>query len=341
MLAGYVGYAQDPDVGGTAINGTVPPTGSPFANHETVSFQIQAGANSGGNLAWPAPGGTPFSVNIVTVRIDNPVVTFTGTNYFDVVITPGNTTVNSKTYTITLTQNEAIPEGEYTVFTFTGKAEGTDGQLVRYQANGSPGGYNTTNVGQDNPSSQGVIQGALPVTLTSFTAKAEGQTSQLNWATTEESNSDRFEVERSSNAKDWSMLGSLKSNGESKVLQSYSYTDAHPLSGTNYYRLKMVDRDNTYAYSRIQSLNFGEKGNGLISLYPNPVQDQIRIKADDISSIERVEILAANGQLLYRQNRESSVIDDRINVKDLRSGIYVVRLTSKDGSVTALKIIKQ
>jgi hypothetical protein len=113
----------------------------------------------------------------------------------------------------------------------------------------------------------------LPVTLTRFTAVAESSTVLLSWSTTEEANSDRFDIERSANGKQWSRIASVASQGDSKVLVNYSHVDASPLAGQNFYRLKMVDRgadgqDGMFAYSQIRNVSF--KGEGGVAPYPNP-----------------------------------------------------------------------
>lgn len=256
---------------------------------------------------------------------------------------PDNWTLMTNTGSaLRMTNSQAIDPGTCSTYNINiqGTTEGGPSTITGTIA--FNGAQTTGNIlSNDNNTTSITVTKPLPVTLVAFNAVKETNTVQLSWRTTAETNSDYFEVQRSANAKNWLPIGTKSANGESSVLRQYGFTDEKPLEGLNYYRLKMVDKDLTYAYSSIQSLNFGEENNGLVSLYPNPAQDQIRIKADDIASIERIEIITANGQLLYRQNRDSSAIDDRINVKDLRSGIYVVRLTRTDGSVTALKIIKQ
>lgn len=106
-------YAQDPDVGGSSVIGTINPTDTPFHGGETVAFDIQAGSSSG-DLTFPAPGNSPFFVTVSTRRIVNPVVTFTSPNYFTVTITQISSTPNAQRYSIIFTQNQTIPEGEYT-----------------------------------------------------------------------------------------------------------------------------------------------------------------------------------------------------------------------------------
>jgi len=332
-LAAFTAFAQDPDVGGTTINGTFPPVNSPFAPGETVTFDIQAGSSSG-NLGFPAPGGAPFVVTVGTTRIVNPVVTFTNPNYFSYVITQLSSTTNAQLYEIKITQIAPIPEEGYTTFTITGQAEGTTGQRVGYQANADPGGYNSTNVGQDNPSSYGVMRAPLPVKLVSFTAAKEGATAQLKWVTSQEENADHFNIERSANAKDWNTIGEVAAAGESKTTLSYHFEDAATIAGTNYYRLKMIDKDETFAYSSIKNVVF--EGGAAPAVYPNPVSDVVFLKDIDAKNVKEVSIINASGITAYKA---ASISAAGINVASLTSGIYVVKVTKKDGSLSTHKIV--
>jgi hypothetical protein len=100
---------------------------------------------------------------------------------------------------------------------------------------------------------------AFPVALVSFEAVRKESAGWLTWSTTEEVNSDRFEIRRSSDAKHWNLIGELPSATQSNVLKKYGFTENAPLSGPSYYRLRMVDRaldgkDAAFAYSGIQKL---------------------------------------------------------------------------------------
>src|SRR5690606_35391380 len=92
----------------------------------------------------------------------------------------------------------------------------------------------------------------------------------LSWTSAEEVNSDRFEIERSSNAQDWRIIGTVAAVGDTKTGDDYHFNDSSPLSGKNYYRLKMIDKDATFTYSRIESVVMEITGIAL-KLYPNPV----------------------------------------------------------------------
>jgi len=175
----------------------------------------------------------------------------------------------------------------------------------------------------------------LPVTLTSFTLAQEGQTTLLNWATTSETNSDRFEIERSQNGRQWGQIGTKKSNGDSKSVKTYSFVDSEPLNGENLYRLKMVDRDGTFAYSRIESITFG----GLsASFYPNPVAEKLIIRTSDFSLIKSIAIYDANGRTVYQS---TAVSGKEINVQSLPSGLYLIKMVNTNGTVITSKIVKK
>lgn len=111
---------------------------------------------------------------------------------------------------------------------------------------------------------------ALPVTLVSFQAQRKESKVHVSWQTSSEVNASHFEIERSGNGKTWQTMGNVQTNGDGKGI--YEHIDASPLSNINYYRLKMVDRDGSYSYSRIVSASMMNIIQVLkVSVYPNPV----------------------------------------------------------------------
>ena len=174
----------------------------------------------------------------------------------------------------------------------------------------------------------------LPVTLSDFQITRSEQSILLKWQTTAETNSDRFEVQHSKNAKDWKELGVVKSTGESAVKQSYDFTDGNPLNGQNYYRLKMVDRDETYAFSSIRSI--GIKNDNQVYVYPNPVTDEFSVKTSEFSPVKSMSLLASDGR-----SYTLPLTQEKISIKSFQSGIYILQLTNEDGTVTNKKILKK
>jgi hypothetical protein len=91
----------------------------------------------------------------------------------------------------------------------------------------------------------------VPVQLIYFRGKSEADRVRLNWATATEINSSHFNVERSTDLKDFTTIGKITSAGDSRQRIEYNFLDEAPLPGVNYYRLKQVDKDGTSELSKI------------------------------------------------------------------------------------------
>jgi len=177
----------------------------------------------------------------------------------------------------------------------------------------------------------------LPVTLVSFTVKKEGQVALLNWATTEETNSDYFEIQHSVSGKEWENVGQVNSSGESKVLKKYSFNHANPVHGQNLYRLKMIDKDQTFAYSRIQSVSFEGIAAADLSVYPNPSTDKLFVR--DNGTVKEVVINNLNGNAVYHAPASFSAGNGQIDLTGLPQGMYIVKVTRKNGLVSTSKVV--
>jgi hypothetical protein len=184
------------------------------------------------------------------------------------------------------------------------------------------------------------LNSPLPVTLTSFTVKkGEGQTALLAWSTTQETNSDRFEIENSSNGKSWQKIGVVRAGGESNLRLSYFYSTEAVLGGVNLYRLKMIDRDESFAYSRIQSLEFTRANQATI--YPNPGVDLVTLDVERIELVRQIQFVDIQGKVIFDKSRTSSInISNKIDISNFPAGLYSVRVTSLTGDVSYFKIIK-
>lgn len=178
----------------------------------------------------------------------------------------------------------------------------------------------------------------LPVTLLSFKAIAEGQTALLTWVTTAEVNSDRFEVEQSLNGKTWNKVGTVPAKGNSAASVAYTFTDANPDNGQNLYRLRVIDRDGKFGLSTIVGLNFQVDA---VKLFPSPVSDKLTMRAQDWDKVSDVEMYDSNGKVVYESHRGSSskLLSSEINVKPFAAGVYMVRISRKNGVVTIHKIV--
>ncbi len=160
----------------------------------------------------------------------------------------------------------------------------------------------------------------LPVTLSAFSAKKEGAVAQLAWATTSESNSAYFEVQHSQDGKTWTALTQVEAKGESKELETYTYTHTNPFA-VNLYRLKMVDLDETFAYSAIKSLTFD--GQEQMNVYPNPTVDRIKVSSNQL--ITNVKVYAQTGALVLNTTPDSA---NEVDLTKLSQGTYYVKINN-------------
>jgi hypothetical protein len=181
-----------------------------------------------------------------------------------------------------------------------------------------------------------LAESALPVTLLEFIAVKQEKTALLKWSTTSETNSERFDIERSTDGKQWTKIGTEQAMGESDSLKSYSFIDSKPMGGENLYRLKMVDADSTFAYSRIQSVIFDQNGN--VAIYPNPITvgETLNLLIDDPAKITTIRVFDNAGKLVMQKTATKE-----INTSKLATGLYMVQITYTDGSITTHRIVKQ
>jgi hypothetical protein len=171
------------------------------------------------------------------------------------------------------------------------------------------------------------LDAALPVTLTNFKAQKLENEVQLIWTTTEETNSSHFEIQRSADGHSWVTIEHVKAANEGSVTAQYVASDKWPLAGQNLYRLKMVDTDGSFAYSKIQTLIFD--GAQFASFYPNPVVDRIHIGEVVLKNAISVKLLNQNGQAIFETSNPTA----SIRTGHLKAGIYVLQVISKDGSI--------
>lgn len=176
---------------------------------------------------------------------------------------------------------------------------------------------------------------SLPVTLTEFIVKNENNSAILNWSTVSEINFEGFEIQKSKDGKNWEKIGYIKSQLSNTAISQYSFTDLTPYNGENLYRLKMIDIDKTYEYSKINSIVFELPEN--INIWPNPTSDFVYIKSKTNELLSHLEIVDMSGRIIL----EANLLDkERINLKNLKSGTYIINIYQPNKPRHSYKIIK-
>lgn len=169
----------------------------------------------------------------------------------------------------------------------------------------------------------------LPVTLLYFNAqKKEESKSLLTWETSSEMNSAWFDVERSSDAMNFSPIGRVKAAGNSSTPVKYSFIDPAPLKGANFYRLKQVDLDAKYQYSPARSLVFGDRIKAELQCYPNPTTGKFKLVVPVNTATERcvVNIFNINGIVVKQIRLEMGYYNPvEVDLSAQAKGIYIVQ----------------
>ncbi len=181
-----------------------------------------------------------------------------------------------------------------------------------------------------------VVAEVLPLKLLSFTARKQDKTNLLNWATAQEINVDRFEIERSTIGRDFSKIGVVSSESAVGSTHKYSFTDYSPLTTAHslYYRLKMVDKDGQSTYSPIRQININHSTLN-IAIFPNPAKDNLQMQIEsDKKSLLQLHVLSGDGKVLSSKSivaNEGSSLQS-IHISSLSKGSYFLKVIAANGN---------
>lgn len=182
---------------------------------------------------------------------------------------------------------------------------------------------------------------ALPVELLVFTAQKQGSQVLLNWSTSQEINSDKFEVEFSKDGTFFQSFVSVPAKGNSSTKTDYSTLHCCPVVGANYYRLKMIDRDGHFKYSEIRKVEF-EVINEM-KLFPNPLSENVDLKIQFNKAFTKdavIQVYNSGGIQVYTSDMPKGETNAQINIPTLPAGSYYV-IVSVGSESYKEKFIKQ
>lgn len=190
----------------------------------------------------------------------------------------------------------------------------------------------------------GITLIVLPIELTHFIAWNENDVNQLAWITSSEYNSDHFDVEKSANGIDFEKIGEVTAVGFSNDESNYTFTDLKP-NAINYYRLRLVDIDNSFTYSNVVLIELGTDGAVSTLISPNPTADNINIQlesANDDNVI--VQLTDAIGRVIETQNWKITSGNNftSFDLSNFPSAIYFVYIHRENStSRQCFKVVKQ
>ncbi|WP_159468814.1 PQQ-dependent sugar dehydrogenase [Dyadobacter sp. 3J3] len=171
-------------------------------------------------------------------------------------------------------------------------------------------------------------QNPLPVELISFTGTSGNEGVKLNWKTAMEKDFRLFDVEFSTNAKSFSQVGSVYPKG-SLTGGDYQFFHSVNSAQTLYYRLKMVDKDDSFKYSTIISINSGNENISSNFVRPSLIDSKMMHLMIE-EPFNSFELVSANGNVLMKRDITNQSGDLNIPVESVASGMYIVRLQGNE-----------
>ncbi|XZF16087.1 GEVED domain-containing protein [Chitinophagaceae bacterium MMS25-I14] len=210
----------------------------------------------------------------------------------------------------------------------------TDNSAVQtpggYAKDGEVEDYLITNIGTP-----------LEVTMMSFSAEAKNNATELSWVTSSEKNSSYFDVERSTDGRTFSKIGSVDAQGTTELTHEYNYEDNSPASGINYYRLKSVDMDGSFRYTDVRTVRFGGLTSGNARIVPNPSSGNANVVLPaPLSGNAAIMVYNSVGTVIYKASASGQQVIN-LDLSSFASGLYHVLVMDGENVLYREKMIKQ
>jgi hypothetical protein len=180
----------------------------------------------------------------------------------------------------------------------------------------------------------------LPLDLLKFEAQrfAEKNSVKLSWLTTNEVNTQDFEILRRGDDTPFVKIHRETSKNISGI-HYYEFIDENPSTGNMYYQLKQNDKDGKFTFSNVVFVAASKLANNFV-VYPNPVQDLLTIKHQADASVTTLKITDLQGKVILTSLINTNEAESKIDVSKLSKGVYFLILNHKNQQ-EFIKIIKQ
>ncbi len=175
--------------------------------------------------------------------------------------------------------------------------------------------------------------GIVPLDWQYVKAQLINNETLVSWATSQEINTSKFEIEHSVDGVNFAKIGNQNAAGNSNSTSYYNFTHLKPVAGFNYYRIKQIDINGAYKYSVIvKVLNKNDIKETIIA--PNPVADILNVVEPASIFIISMDVYDTKGSLLIHKNIQSDVQVYSLPVSLLKTGNYILKINYKNDSKT-------
>lgn len=178
----------------------------------------------------------------------------------------------------------------------------------------------------------------LPVELINFSAKKQRETIELAWSTASEENNSHFEVEYSTNGRDFQLVDKVNGNGTTAEIQTYQFTHTDAAAGKNYYRLRQVDFDGAFEYSSVVVVTM--RTDAVIEIRPTVVASYVQVVLEEgLTTDVDLQIVDITGQQLQTGMIAKGTSQIDLNVDELSKGAYFIQFNVA-GEVITRRFVK-
>jgi hypothetical protein len=191
----------------------------------------------------------------------------------------------------------------------------------------------------DNLSIGGIPDVTLPVTFLGIVANRSGNSVNVRWDVADEIGVKEYAVERSTDRRAFSVVGTIPTNGgKSKV---YSFTDASAGSGEVYYRVRNIDINGRSKYSGIIKVKGTSSAESVLKAYPLPASHSVTVGHKTAATGATINLLTVEGRLLRSVTPVSGASHTPVSLLGVAPGMYLIRYENGEGERETIRIIKQ
>ena len=331
---------------GSATSGTAPcpwvNTGLACNPAGVTNLGVCATGTSSGNPAWTlGVGGSGGAYGWNSTSTGNTgctltytlnvtgTVTITGISFQPRRSITGATTIS--TFTINGTPKTPIPNTVSTAYSLASVTvspaitvtNGTLTIVIGFTGADAAAGSSATRIDDFQISGSTAV---LPVELTDFDVKYTPLGNKLRWKTATETNNEGFDIETSKDGVNFQSLEFVKGRGTTSKAQNYTFTHrlADNENGVLYYRLKQMDIDGKFEYSKIIVVRSEGKKNSVV-VYPNPSNGLYTIVLDEKAEIEQISLMTVTGQSI-----DVNISNNQLDLTNEAAGVYFLQVNGEN-----------
>ncbi len=308
--------------------------------HYTISLSGNTTLTSNNNVLWyTGNGGTLGSYAATNISSVSALTALSSTDGNSGSVNPQFNNPSGGNSTIDLHINPFVPSPvEHNGIFIPGIADDFDGQ--------SRSSLTPTDIGAD---AGNFMYTSLPIVLTDFNATKIKNDVELNWTTSSEINNRGFDIERSVDGKTFEKINFVKGKGNAVSVNSYQFTDHGVLSSANsnqstiYYRLKQIDFNGKFSFSKIVEVNLKNAVSNSITVFPNPFNSTINVNVfTETSQAFEICVTDLQGRNIATLNRTADKGLNTLQLDELslfKQGIYFIQIKTNTETQT-IKLIK-